>query len=110
MVNGVLVQKCKTIQYGNIKYKFEYQMEDKNGNLQVLPSDTKEKDLGIWFENTLKSDSHITYIVNRANRLVGLIKRTFRSLDSTSFLILYKSLVRSIRDYGGTLIRKRTSS
>ena len=102
------VQKYKTIQYGNIKYEFKYQMEDKNGNLQVLPSDTKEKDLGIWFENTLKFDSHITYIVKRANRLVGLIKRTFRSLDSTSFLTLYKSLVRSILDFGGTVFNPHT--
>ena len=63
----------------------------------------EEKDLGIWFQNTLKFDEHINYIVNRANRLLGLIKRTFKSLDRDSFLILYKSLIRSILDYGGSV-------
>ena len=28
-----------------------------------------------------KIDEHISYIVNRANRLTGLIKRTFKLLD-----------------------------
>lgn len=97
------VQKCKTVQYGNVKLHFEYQMEDTNGTLHSLPSDTKEKDLGIIFENTMKFDSHISHIVNRANKLLGLIKRTFRSLNMELFLVLYKSLVRSIIDYGGSV-------
>ena len=54
-----------------------------------LPGDSKEKDLGIVFENTLKFDFHISSIVNRANRLVGLIKRTFKSLNVELFLIIY---------------------
>ena len=41
--------------------------------------------------------------VNRSNKLLGLIKRTFKALDKDSFLILYKSLVRSILDYGGSV-------
>ena len=97
------IQKCKLVQYGTVKYDFEYKLKDKDGNLQVLPKDTKEKDLGIWFQNNLKFDEHINYIVNRANRLVGLIKRTFKSLDKDSFLILYKSLIRSILDYVGSV-------
>ena len=71
--------------------------------MQALPKDTKEKDLGIWFQNNLKFDEHINYIVNRANRLVGLFKGTFKSLDKDLFLILYKSLIRSILDYAGSV-------
>ena len=56
-----------------------------------------------WFQNNLKFYEHISYVVNRTNRLVGLIKRTFKSLDKYSFLILYKSLRRSILDYGGSV-------
>ena len=41
--------------------------------------------------------------MNRANRLVGLIKLTFKSLDKDSFLIPNKSLIRSILDYGGSV-------
>ena len=97
------IQKCKLVQCGNVKYDFEYKLKDKDGNLQALPKDTKEKDLGIWFQNNLKFDEHINYIVNRANRLVGLIKRTFKSLDKDSFFTLYKSLIISILDYGGSV-------
>ena len=96
------IRKCKLVQYGNVKYDFEYKLKDKDGNLQTLPKDTK-KDLGIWFQSNLKFDENINYIVNRANRLVGLIKRTFKSLDKDSFLILYRSLTRSILDYGGNV-------
>ena len=44
--------------------------------------------------------------MNRSNKLLGLIKRTFKALDKhdkDSFLILYKSLVGSILDYGGSV-------
>ena len=72
------IQKCKLVQYVNLKYDFEYKIKDKDGNLQALHKDTKEKYLGIWFQNNLKCDEHISNIVNRANRLVGLIKRTVK--------------------------------
>ena len=77
------IEKCKLVQYRNVKYDFEYKLKDKHRNMQALPKDTKEKDLGIWFQNNLKFDEYISYIMNRANRLVGLIRRTFKSLKSS---------------------------
>lgn len=61
------VQKCKLVQYGNVQEHSEnkYKLNDKDGNLQSLPRDTTEKDLGIWFQNNLKFDEHIIYVVNR---------------------------------------------
>ena len=100
------IKKCKVIQYGNVHEHFEYKLIDKDGNLQTLQEDTTEKDLGIWFQNNLKFDEHINYVVNRSNKLLGLIKRTFnmfKALDKESFLILYKSLIRSIPAYGGSV-------
>lgn len=97
------MQKCKVVQYGNIQNQFEYKLKDKDGNLKSLPKDSSEKDLGIWFKNDLKFDDHINYVVNRCNKLLGLIKRTFKTLDKESFLTLYKSLIRSILDYGGSV-------
>ena len=97
------LQKCKVLHYGNVRHEFDYKLKDNDGNLQTLPKDTKEKDLGIWFQNTLKFDENINYEVNKANRLVGLIKRTFKSWDNESFLILYKNLIRSVLDYGGSV-------
>ena len=56
----------------------------------------------------MKFDNHITYMVNQCNKLLGLIKRTFNSLDVESFLTLYKNLVRSIIDYGGSVYFPKT--
>ena len=51
----------------------------------------------------MRFDNHITYVVNRSNKLLGLIKRTFMSLDKDSFLTLYNSWVKPIIDYGGSV-------
>ena len=52
----------------------------------------------------MKIDNHITDMLNGCNKLLDLIKRTFKSLDKESFFTLYKSLVRSIIDYGGNVL------
>ena len=62
----------------------------------------------MWFQDNMKFYNHITYVVNRCNKLLGLIKRMFKSLDKESFLTLYKSLVRSIIDYGGSVYFPKT--
>ena len=46
---------------------------------------------------------YISLTVNRANRLVGLIKRAFSYLDEETLLVLYKTLIRPILDYGNTI-------
>ena len=64
------IQKCKLVQYGNVKYDFEYKLKDKDVNLHALPKEIKEKDLGIWFQNDVKFYEHINYIVNRTKCLL----------------------------------------
>ena len=53
-----------------------------------------EKDLGVTFESTLRFDHHILNCVNKANRMLGLIKRTFTYMDTEMFLPLFKTLIR----------------
>ena len=45
----------------------------------------------------------ISLTVNRANRLVGLIKCSFSYMYEETLLVLYKTLVRPILDYGNTI-------
>ena len=52
-------------------------MTYKNNAILTIEIESKEKDLGILFEKNLKFNRHITVTFKRANRLVGLIKRTF---------------------------------
>ena len=97
------VAKCKAVIFGNQKYDFTYQMINTDGETKNLPCESGEKDLGIQFQSNLKFDQHITTIVNKANQLLGLIKRSFCYMDKTLFLKLYKSLIRPHLDYGNSV-------
>ena len=81
--------KCKFIQYGNVKFELKYQMRDTNGSIISLSKDSQEKDLGVIFQDSLKFDKQITEGVGKANRILGLIKRSFSYLNSDLFLKLY---------------------
>ena len=94
------INKCKYIQYGNVKYEFDYKMINKDSELKSLTKDVEEKDLGIIFEENLKFNKHITVTVNKANRLLGMVKRTFSFINKEMFLVVYKTLIRSVLDYG----------
>ena len=64
---------------------------DKNHQLDRVEG---EKDLGVVFVSSLKFANHIKAIVCKANRLIGLIKRTFSYLEPQMLRILYTSLIR----------------
>ena len=51
------------------------------------------KDLGVIVDNHLTFSNHIAEKVNKANQIMGLIRRTFVFLDKYNFNLLYKSLV-----------------
>ena len=75
-------------------------MTNKDGEIISIEEDSEEKYLGILFEKNLKFNKHITVTVKRANKLVGLIRRTFSFMDKELFLMVYKCLIRSVLDYG----------
>ena len=57
------------------------------------------KDLGIIVDSKLKFNQHIATKVNKANAVMGTIKRTFKHLDLETFKLLYCSQVRSQLEY-----------
>ena len=97
------IAKCKAVHYGYTQFDFNYQMMDSTREAKDLPYDTEEKDLGIKFHSSLKFDSHISTVVNKANQIIGLIKRSFYFMDKSLFLKLYKTLVRPHLDYGNSI-------
>ena len=88
------VDKCKIMHLGYDNGKHEYTL---NGT--TLMETTEEKDLGVLIDKDLKFSSHIKGIVAKANRMIGLIKISFESIDKEMFLILYKSLIRPLLEY-----------
>ena len=54
------------------------------------------KDLGVIMASDLKWSKHVEQIVHKANRVLGLFKRTVGGKNKNIFLNLYKTLVRPI--------------
>ena len=59
--------------------------------------------MGILVDSNLSFDMHIQDVVKKANRILGVIKRNFKFLDCTTFIMLYKSMVRSHLEYAQTV-------
>ena len=93
------VSKCKVMHVGKNNPGREYVMKI-DQNEQKITACAEEKDLGILFDEYLNFDKHIQKVINKANQMLGIIKRTFTRLDKETFLLLYKSLVRPHLEYG----------
>jgi hypothetical protein len=46
--------------------------------------------LGVTFEPNLKFDIHISNCVNKVQRILAMIRRSFDHMDKDMFLVLYK--------------------
>lgn len=68
-------------------------------NYKSLSAINDHKHLGIWIESSLKWDSHINCIVGKANRVLGLIRKTFGSKDFVAIKTAFKVFVRPILEY-----------
>ena len=68
-------------------------------NIKSLEFIEKEKHCGVIFDNNLKFSIQIIYQVNKANQLMGLIRRSYTYLDKTSFCYLFNALVRPHLEY-----------
>ena len=65
----------------------------------VIDSVNSQKDLGILFDNQLRFHHHTTTIVAKANRLLGLIKRSFDYLNSDMLTKLFVTIVCPTLEY-----------
>ena len=58
------------------------------------------KDLGILLSSSLKFNDHVSNQILKANRMLGLLRRSFYSREPQFLLIVYKVYVRSLLEYG----------
>ena len=94
--------KCKVMRLGVNQPDFVYQMLSSNG-ITVLDVTTLEKDLGIHVDDKLRLKSHAELAVAKANRILGLIRRSYEFLDANCLKNLYIGLVRPHLEYGHTV-------
>ena len=84
----------------------KYVME-KEGESVELERTSVEKDLGVYIDDDLKLSKHAETQVNKANKLLGLIRRSLTYLDLTSVSILYKALIRPVLEYCHSIVYPR---
>ena len=88
------VEKCKVMHLGDSNPRVSYYM----GGSELAVS-AMERDLGVIVDEKLEFDKHIKTVVNKANRMLGLIKIGFNCLDEEIFMNLYPVLVRPLLEY-----------
>ena len=90
--------KCKVMHLGRSNQKTKYSM---NGN--ELEEVEEEKDLGVIVDNQLKFHAHVSSCVNKDNRVLGAIKRTFIHREKEVIIPAYVASVRSLLEYGNVI-------
>ena len=96
------VAKCNVMHYGKSNPNAKYYMKVNNQDAEINVC-KEEKDLGVIFDPQLSFDTHINKAINKANQMIGLIKRTFTYLNKDILLKLFKSLVRPHLEYGNII-------
>ena len=62
-------------------------------------------DPGVTINYDLSWGKHVSYIVNKANKVLGVIKRSLGNDNRHAFSCLFKSLVRPILEYAAHVWR-----
>ena len=86
--------KCKVMHIGYRNDKTIYFL---NGT--QLKSVDSEVDLGVTISNNLKPSQQCSEVIKKANKIIGLIGRSFEYKSKNTILTLYTSLVRPLLEY-----------
>ena len=95
------MDKCKVLHTG--KYNPCHVYYTNNSYSESLTVSNSERDLGVVSDSFLNFDLHINGCISRANRVLGIIHRSFSYLDKRMFILLYKTIVRPILEYGNSI-------
>lgn len=87
-------EKCSIIHLGNNNPKHNYSLCG-----SVLRESTKERDLGIIVDNSMKFSEQCNTAIKNANSTLGLIRRTIKCKSEPIVTKLYKALVRPKLEY-----------
>ena len=66
----------------------------------VLKVSDCEKDIGVHIDKDLNFGTHISKAINKANRVMWVVRSTYDKLDDKTFNLLFKALVRPHLEYG----------
>ena len=98
--------KCKVLSLSrknNSIVNYDYYFDDPSKGIIKLAREVCMKDLGILIDSELSFVNHIYDKINVARKMLGVIRRNFIDLDIDSFLLLYKSFVRSHLEFANSV-------
>src|ERR1043165_1873829 len=87
-------EKCSVMHMGRNNKKLQYGM----GGI-ILRETEEERDLGVIVNNNTKPSRQCAEAAKKANKVLGMIKRTIISREKETVLELYKALVRPNLEY-----------
>ena len=98
-------EKCKVMYIGNTKrLKHPYTMKSSTKlERHTLQETTVEKDLGVYISNNLKWKNQVDHSVQKANAVLGALKRTFSCWTKDSLKMLYTVFVRPHLEYANSV-------
>ena len=85
---------------GKNHYNREFNLPSSREPLRIV---TQEKDLGVIFDDKLSFTIHIMEQVNKANRIMGAIRRSFTDLNSDNFRNLFTTMIRPHLEYAAAV-------
>ena len=91
--------KCHALSLRNKFGGAAYTMDNGDTAVLQLENNNCEKDIGVQIDSNLDFDSHILAAVKKANSRMGVIRRTFTTLDKDIFPVLFKAIVRPHLEY-----------
>ena len=95
-------EECKVMHLGQYNLHYDYSIAS-GGKDTTMGETTNERDLGVQIDRDLKFDQQMEMVANKANKTLGLIRRSFTYLDGPTMKKLYTSLVRLILEYGNVV-------
>ena len=97
--------KCKVLHLGQNNPEQTYSMKQRGtGERVTLGTSEGEKDLGALMDSELKFSKRVEEQVNKANRILGLIRRSYQYLDRESMKMLFTALVNRHLEFGNVVL------
>ena len=90
--------KCKVLHIGSKNPRHEYDISNDDG-ICKLETTNNEKDLGVYIDENLNFDFHITTTVKKARSMAGMLQRHITYKTKDIMVPLFKALVRPVLEY-----------
>jgi ribonuclease P/MRP protein subunit RPP40 len=90
--------KCAVLHGGKQLAKHQYHLHQ-----IAIPEKETEKDLGIMVCKDLTWTTQCNTVAKKANRTIGLFRRTFGKIPADKFALIYKTYIRSLVEYGSSI-------